>query len=46
MKDTTSKPKHEPKSKPLPAMQQQQTLTAEQHAEWIRQQQLSCHNQD
>ena len=27
-------------------MQQQRSLTPEQHKEWIRQQKLSCHNQD
>jgi|TARA_B100000530_G_scaffold307528_1_gene232200 hypothetical protein len=27
-------------------MQQQRSLTPAQHKEWIRQQKLSCHNQD
>ena len=27
-------------------MQQQRSLTPEQNKEWIRQQKLSCHNQD
>ena len=30
----------------LPAMQQQQGMTPEQHAEWIRQQKLPIHNQE
>ena len=30
----------------LPAMQQQQGMTPEQHAEWIRQQKLPVHNQE
>ena len=30
----------------LPAMQQQQGMTPQQHAEWIRQQKLPIHNQE
>ena len=30
----------------LPAMHQQQGMTPEQHAEWIRQQKLPIHNQE
>ena len=30
----------------LPAMQQQQGMTPEQHAEWVRQQKLPIHNQE
>ena len=30
----------------LPAMQQQQSMTPQQHAEWIRQQKLPIHNQE
>jgi hypothetical protein len=29
-----------------PPMQQQQVMTPEQHAEWIRQQKLPIHNQE
>ena len=31
---------------PQSAMQQQQGMTPEQHAEWIRQQKLPIHNQE